>query len=160
MRQKFQAGAELDILTPAEMSRLLREWMVDVARGARPVAISAAATAGADSKITVGGSVTLTGGTMGPGAGFWWAVTRLAVRVDDVPAAYTIYTGEPHTSRLVRDVDASAGGYAAFGSHELLVGNSTPLAVRASGSSTSSRATVTGCAIEFPESLLWKWLAG
>lgn len=159
-KQKLQAGAELDILTKQEMASLLREWMVDVARGARPVQIGSQAQADANNVISVGGTITPTGGTLGPKPGFWWAVTRLSVRVDSVPAAFSLYINEAHSHSHVRDIDGSANGYAAFGNNELLIGGSDQLLIRASGTSSTSIATVTGSAIEFPETLLWKWTAG
>lgn len=161
MLQTLSAGKQLDILTAKEMSLLLREWMVDVARGARPVKIASQGTADATGLVSIGGTTTLTGGTLGPAAGFWWAVTRLAVRVDGAPAAFELYANEPHTHSLIRDVPGEANGYASFGAHELLVGNADALLIRCSSlTPTTGVATVTGSAIEFPEALLWKWTTG
>lgn len=159
-KQKLQAGAELDILTAGEMRSLLREWMVDVARGARPVQIGSQGVANAAGVVSVGGTVTPTGGTLGPAPGFWWAVTRLCVRVDNTPAAFSLYLNEAHTHSLVRDVDGAANGYVTFGTQELLISGGDQLLVRAAGLSSASIATVTGSAVEFPEQLLWKWTAG
>jgi hypothetical protein len=161
MLQTLSAGKQLDLLTASEVRSVIREWMVDVARGARPVKIASGATADANGTVSIGGTRTLTGGTLGPAPGFWWAVTRLAVRVDGVPAAFEIYENEPHTHSLVRDVPGEANGYASFGAHELLVGNADQLLIRcASVTPTTGTATVTGSAMEFPEALLWKWTTG
>ena len=160
MHHTLSAGKQLDILTAKEMSALLREWMVDVARGARPVKISSQATADAAGVIRVGGTLTPTGGTLGPNPGFWWAVTRLAVRVDGVPAAFSVFINEENPNNVVRDVLIGANGYAPFGAQELLVGNGDALLVKAAGTANTGVCTVTGCAVEFPEQLLWKWTTG
>jgi hypothetical protein len=160
MKQKFNAGAELDILTKRELSSALKEWMVDVAKGCRPIRINAQGVAGSDGTVTIGGAATLTGGKLGPAPGFWWAITRIAVRVDQLPAAYSLYFNGPHVNSLVRDLDGTQNGYASFGAHECLVGNQDQLVIRATSLVAGSTVTASGAAVEIPSQLLWKWLAG
>lgn len=163
MKQKFNAGADLDVVSGSELRQAmsgLQDWMVSVAKGLRPVDIEGSAVADGTGLIQVGGALTLSGGRLGPEAGFWWAVTRLAVRIDNVPAAFSLYLNHPGSNAVIRDVDATAGGYLPFGAHELLVGNSDTLYLRGSGSTPgTSRMTVTGQAIEIPQQLLWRWLS-
>ncbi len=154
---KITNGAEIDTLTAGELRAVLREWQVDVAKGLRPILIDGQGTATAGGVIELGGAVTLTGGKLGPNPAFWWAVTRLAVRVNGAAAgAYAIGVGSAH----VRDVPVAANGYAQFGAQELLVGNADTLTITASGVAASATVTVTGAAVEIPQALLWRWLAG
>lgn len=163
MKQKI-GGADVDMLTKGELDstvRGLQDWLVSVAKGARPTRFTASGTAaGTANLIEVGGANTLTGGRLGPEPGFWWAVTRLSVRVDGQPGAYSLYLNGAHTDSHIRDVDATQNGYLAFGAQELLVGNSDRLYLRAAGLSATSAMTVSGAAVEIPNQLLWKWLAG
>lgn len=156
-KQRLSAGQELDILTAGEVKSILREWQVDVAKGLRPVLFSAQGTATAGGAISLGGAVTLTGGQLGPLPAFWWAVTRLAVRVNGSAAgAFAVGVGSSH----VRDVPATAEGYANFAAQELMVGNSDTLTVQLSGVAASASVQVYGAAVEIPQALLWRWLAG
>lgn len=163
MKQKI-GGADVDMLTKSELDstmRGLQDWMVSVAKGVRPIRISARGKAnGVSTTLELGGATTLVGGRMGPEPGFWWAVTRLAVRVDSQPAAFSLYLNAAETNSHVRDVDGAANGYAGFGAQELLVGNTDSLYLRASGLATDSTISVSGAAVEIPAQLLWKWLAG
>ena len=153
----LSAGKEFESITPGELRGILREWQVDVAKGLRPILFDAQGTATAGGAIELGGATTLIGGTLGPKPAFWWAVTRLAVRVNGAAAgAYSVGVGSSH----VRDVPVSAGGYAPFAAQELLVGNADTLTVAATGVAASATVTVTGAAVEIPQALLWRWLAG
>jgi hypothetical protein len=156
-KQKLTAGKDIDILTAGEVRSLLREWQVDVSKGLRPVLFNASGTASAGGAIELGGPVTLTGGQLGPLPAFWWAVTRLAVRVNGAAAgAFSVGIGATH----VRDVPVAANGFASFGAQELLVGNASTLTVGLAGAAASAVVQVTGAAVEIPQALLWRWLAG
>lgn len=156
-RQRLSAGQELDILTAAEVKSILREWRIDVAKGLRPVLFSAQGRATAGGAFEIGGAVTVTGGQLGPLPAFWWAVTRIAVRVNGAAAgAFAIGLGSSH----VKDVPVAANGYSAFAAHELLVGNADTLTLQLSGAAASATVQVYGAAVEIPQALLWRWLAG
>lgn len=164
MLQTLSAGKQLDILTAKEVGNelrsLMQEWKVDTARGARPVNISADFTADATGLAVGGGSQLLSGGTLGPNQGFWWAVVRLAVRVDSAPAPFELYKDRRSAQSLVRDVNGDQNGYASFGAQELLVEGGASLVVAVGSQAPGSRAYVSGQAIEIPNQLLYKWLAG
>lgn len=154
---KLSAGQEIETITPGELRALLREWQVDVAKGLRPILFDAQGTATAGGAIELGGAATLVGGTLGPRPAFWWAVTRLAVRVNGAAAgAFAVGLGSSH----VRDVPVAANGYAQFAAQELLVGNADTLTIAATGVAAAATVTVTGAAVEIPQALLWRWLAG
>jgi hypothetical protein len=163
-RVRLTAGAELDTLNQHELHQTLRaalkEWMVDVAKGATPIRISAHGTAGTTGLATLGGETTLQGGKLGPDPGFWWAVTRLALRVDSQPGAGSVYLNRRSEQTVVRDITADCNGYVAFGEKELMIAGGETLVVSASSLTPGSTVYVTGAAIEFPVSLLWKWTAG
>lgn len=156
----LSAGKEIETLSQAELNQSLRDWMVEAVKGMRPVLIAAQGAADTAGSITLGGATTLTGGTLGPGQGMVWAVTRLCVRVDSGPAAFSVYMNQAGSHRLVRDIDGSSNGYAPFGNNELILPSGDQLVIRASSLTPSSTVTVTGAAIEMPAGLLWKWLAG
>lgn len=161
---KMQAGALMDVLSKNELHEelrsLMQSWKTDNAVGARPITISADFAADATG-LAVGGGVTpLTGGTLGPEPGFWWSVSRLAVRVDDRPAAFEVYLDRRSSQTLVKDVDGTSNGYVSFGSHELMVGNMSSLCIAAASINPGSRVYVSGAAIEIPNGLLWKWTTG
>lgn len=163
MKQKI-GGYPVDLITKDELDGALKgmqDWMVSVAKGARPIRFTGAGTAnGTTTLIEAGGATTLTGGRLGPEPGFWWAVTRMSVRVDSQPAAFGLYLNGAHTDSHIRDVDGTDNGYVAFGAQELLVGNSDSLYLRAVGLTVTSKMTISGAAVEIPNQLMWKWLAG
>lgn len=159
-KYKMSAGSEFETLSKAELDASLKQWMVDTAKGIRPVLIAAQGAADGAGAVSVGGATTLTGGALGPADGYWWAVTRLAVRIDGQPAAFSLYLNSVGPHSLVRDVNGSQGGYAAFGSTELMVPGTDNLIIQGSSVTAGSAVTVTGQAIEMPNSLLWKWLSG
>jgi hypothetical protein len=159
-KYKMSAGAEFETLNKKELDASLKEWMVDAVKGCRPVQISAQGSVTAPGTVTLGGATTLTGGVLGPEVGYWWSVTRLAVRVEGQPAAFSVYLNNADGGHLVRDVNGAANGYATFGQYELLFSGSDALIIQASTVGESGLVTVSGAAIELPTTLLWKWLAG
>lgn len=164
MRQKL-GGSEIDVLSTKDLQEAVKgwqQWMVDVARGVRPIRFNAQGDSDANGLIQVGGAVTLTGGRLGPDDGYSWAVCRLAVRVDGEPGAFSLYVGGAHTNSLIRDVTGDANGYVGFGAQECLLIGGEQLYLRASSEhlSTKNVCTVSGAAIEIPNQLMWKWLAG
>lgn len=163
MKQKL-AGHEIDILSSADLEQAMRgmqAWMVDVARGCRPIRFNGQGTADSTGLVQLGGPNTLVGGRLGPNEGNAWAVTRMAVRIDGQPAAFSIYVGGPHTNSLIRDVTSDANGYLCFGAQELLLVGGDNLYLRgASIAPSTGVCTVSGAAVEIPNQLMWKWLAG
>ena len=155
----MSAGKKFETLTKAELDASLRAWMVEAVKGMRPIRFDAQGT-GTAAAVTLGGATTLTGGRLGPEPGYVWAVQRLAVRVEGVPGAYSVYVNQLDAAHLVRDVNAAANGYARFGRDELLLGGGDTLVVQGSTAGESGLVTVSGAAVEMPVGLLWKWLAG
>lgn len=155
------AGGKFETLTSAELHAALKEWMVDAIKGIRPVSIATQGTADASGLIVLGGAAHPVGGTLGPEVGFWWAVQRLAVRVDGVPAAFSVYRNAPNVDSLVRDVSGDAGGYAPFGPWELMLTGGDSLVIQTNSmTANTGLATVSGQAVEIPSTLVWKWMAG
>lgn len=155
------AGGKFETLTATELHAALREWMVDVVKGIRPVSIATQGNADANGLVVLGGARTPTGGTLGPAEGFWWAVQRLAVRVDSVPAPFSVYRNAPNTDSLIRDVAVEANGYVPFGPWELMLAGGDQLVIQTNSlTANTGLATVSGQAVEIPNALIWKWMAG
>lgn len=163
MKQKL-AGHDIDILSSGDLEQAMRgmqQWMVDVARGAKPIRFNAQGVADSTGLVQLGGATTLTGGKLGPNEGVVWAVTRMAVRIDGQPAAFSLYVGGAHTNALIRDVNSDANGYVSFGAQECLIPGGDDLYLRgASITPSTGVCTVSGAAVEIPNQLMWKWLAG
>ena len=156
---RLSAGSEIDVLTAAEARGLLREWMVDVSKGLRPITFNATGTTDGAGAVELGGAKTLAGGQMGPAPAFWWAVDRIAIRVDGVAAgAFSVFHSQASALTLVRDVAATAGGFVSFNNRGLMVGNADSMVVTIAGAAASKQVTISGAAVEIPQSLLWRWL--
>lgn len=154
------AGGKFHSLSAEELHAALQQWMVDAVKGIRPVTISGQGNADSTGSISLGAQ-TLTGGALGPNQGYWWAVQRLAVRVDSVPAAYALYRNAARSHDLIKDVPGEANGYAAFGPWELMLNGGDSLVIRTQSTTpTTGLITVAGQAVEIPNQLLWKWMAG
>jgi hypothetical protein len=158
---KMTAGGVFHTLTKEELDHSLKSFMVQNAVGARPVHFSAQGTVASDGTLSVGGAVTLLGGTLGPTSGFYWVVNRLAVRVGGAAlGTYSLFINSAQPQSLVRDVTTTSNGYIAFTTPELVLNGDDTLVITATGQSASALAVVTGQAIEVPSSLLWKVLVG
>lgn len=157
---KMTAGGVFNTLTKEELDASLKAWMVDNAKGARPVRFAAQGTVAADGTLTVGGAITLTGGTLGPTSGFYWVVNRIAVRVAGAPASYSIFINSPQPQDLVRDVTSTANGYVGFSTPDLVLSGDDSLVITAAGATSGQIAVITGQALEVPASLLWKVVTG
>lgn len=157
----MSAGKEFETLSKAELDASLKEWMIEAIKGIRPVAIMSQGTADATGSVVLGGATSVTGGTLGPREGYWWAVQRLAVRVDGVPAPYSVYRNTVAAGDLVRDVPGENYGYASFGPWELMLVGGESLVIQSNSLTASTGVlTVAGQAVEIPNGLLWKWMAG
>jgi len=156
----LSAGKKIETLSKAELDASLKEWMVDVAKGCRPIQISAQGSSASPGAVVLGGATTLQGGTLGPEAGFWWSVSRLAVRVEGMPAPFSLYLNNADGGHLVRDVNAGANGYIGFGAFELMLSGADTLVIQTSTAGEAGLVTVSGAAVEMPNQLVWKWLAG
>lgn len=157
---KMTAGGVFHTLTKDELDHSLKSFMVQNAVGARPVRFAAQGTVIADGTLSIGGAVTLVGGTLGPAAGFHWIVNRVAVRINGVAASYSIFINSAQPQDLVRDVTTTANGYVAFGRPDLVLAGDDSLVITASGATSGQIAVVTGQAIEVPSTLLWKVITG
>ena len=158
---RLSAGQEIETLTAGELRAVLREWQIDVAKGLRPITFSAQGTTDGTGALELGGAKTLSGGQLGPQPAFWWAVDRLAIRVDGAAAgAFSVFHGQASGLTLVRDVPASANGYVSFNNRGLMVSGADSMVITLSGAGATKPVTVSGAAIEIPQALLWRWMAG
>lgn len=158
---KLTAGGVINTLTKEELDHSLKSFQIQNAVGARPVHFSAQGVVDGSGALSIGGAVTLTGGTLGPGSGFYWVVNRLALRVNNAAqASFSIFINSAQPQSLVRDVISTANGYASFPTPDLVLNPDDSLVVTASGGTTGHVAVVTGQAIEVPATLLWKVLVG
>lgn len=161
MKFKLNAGAEFDILTQHELQDTLRNWMVEVVKGARPVRFSAQAQI-VNNAVSVGGFDASTAtGQLGPRPGFVWAVRRitqtgLAVTTD--PTAIWVNNTQPQDLVLPAFTGAnSVNGYKSFNSGELLLVGDDRLIIASTGAVASvGTVTIAGAALELPVGMLWK----
>lgn len=72
MKMKIQAGAEIETVTPKEMTDILAGWQAEVLRGARFIHPGAVGTATAAGVLAIGVK-----DPIGPREGFIWEVTRI-----------------------------------------------------------------------------------
>lgn len=159
-KQKITANGDLDILTMGEVRTLIREWHVDVAKGLRPITFEATGTTDAAGRFSLGGATTLAGGQLGPAPSIWWAVDRIAVRVDGLPLAtgFSVYHGQESSLNVVRDVPAVSDGFVSFPNRGLLLPGGNSMVIVGAGAGVTLPVTVSGAAIEIPQALLWRWL--
>lgn len=161
MLQKLTANKEIDVLTAKEVRSLMQEWKVDVAKGLRPITFNATGTTDGTGRFSLGGATTLAGGQLGPPAGFWWAVDRLAIRVSGTAlmTAFSVYHGAENSLTVVRDVQATAGGFVNFNNRGLLLPGTDSMVIVGTGAAATAPITIAGAAIEIPQALLWRWLS-
>jgi hypothetical protein len=158
---KMTAGGVFNTLTKEELDSSLKAWMVDNAKGARPIHFSAQGVVAADGSLTMGGATTLIGGTLGPASGFHWVVNRIAVRVAGAAiSTFSIFINSAQPQSLVRDVPTTANGYAGFSTPDLVLNGDDSLVITSTSQTASAVAVVTGQALEVPATLLWKVVTG
>ena len=162
MKQQVTAGGTLDVLTKGEMVEGLREWMVSLAQGARPITFSAQADITAAGTLRVGGEDRT--GTTGPEPGFMWIVRRLALQGPDPATDPTsIYLTDNLANRLVFPGLTGATwstGYKAFNAGEFVVSGDDKIIVASTAPlAATGTVTLTGAGLMFPHSLAWRYLS-
>lgn len=156
MEFEIQAGAKIDIMTPAEMRRELAAWMAEVRRG---VKFRRAGAQGQASGGTFRIDASLHTGDVGPAAGFLWSVTSIAVQggaYDLTADTFAAYVGEPSGSTVVatgisRRIGFSIGELVLNGPDSLTI---TGLATGTDGTDVSATLLVA----EIPDHLAWQLL--
>lgn len=164
---KIQAGAEIDTVTRDEMKEVLRhglrDWMVEIIKGARPVRFSGWGNVSSGA-VTIGGATgnaTATG-AMGPAQGMVWSVKRLYVGGLGTGDVLNVYV---NNASPFDQVTAGVGStqpptvtlpYVKFGSNELILSSGDQLLLTGSGLTATGQITVAGQAWELPEGMMWR----
>lgn len=157
---KMTAGGTFHTLTQDELHSTLKQWQLDRIKGLRTVTISAQGTTDASGNLTLGGPFALTGGKLGPAAGYVWAVKRLAIRVNGLTnVAWSLYVNNPDANNLVRDQPNTGTGYVSFSDTELILNGDDTLCFGFTGVGANVSVSVSGQGIEAPIGLLWKLLS-
>lgn len=158
---RLSAGAEFDVLNQDElertMTRVLRDWQLEAARGPKHVRFSAMATITSGGTVELGGNTTsLTSGKLGPDPSMVWSVKRWCVSglvfEGDELSAY-INNAAPNT--LVKQ---HVTGYDHFGSDSLVIMGGDALLFTGAGLISTGNVFVSGAAWELPASLAYQLL--
>lgn len=163
MKFKLQAGAELEMLTKAELREELAEamtaWRQEIARGVRFRKFSA-------SGVRTGGTWAIGGDVgnndtaqLGPQSGFVWALTRLIVSGGGIVAgtdAWQAYLDVTTPSRLLASTTNSNG--VSFDPGAVVLVSGETLAFTGVGTGAGTDVTVAGHAVELPIGLAWHLL--
>jgi hypothetical protein len=161
MKFKIQAGAEFDTLTQKELRDALRDWHVELVKGARPITFDAQGVI-AGNAVTIGGDTSSpSSGRLGPEAGFVWAVARIGqTGLANGTDPTSIFVGVNQPKSLVFPNftgTATAAGYKAFGKGEFVLLPSQRLMVASTGAiGSAGTVTITGAAWELPIGMLWQ----
>jgi hypothetical protein len=157
MKQKFNAGADLDLLTKGEVEELLKasqtSWFNEVAKGDRYRRFGVQSTVIADTTVTFGDDPH---NQVGPNDGFIWAVKRLNIiggEIDPGTNDTFIYLNSASPSNMVRQLVAN---YTAFGNNELVMYPGDQLIVTSTGLTDGTIVTLTGAVRELPLPMGWR----
>jgi hypothetical protein len=150
-KSKIQAGAEIDLLTRAELEQVLANWRTEQARGVKLRRHSILGTSDAAGGLQMGGNED------GPSEGMAWAVTRFSVAFPHqsaMPAlglsVFANDTTSP-TGLIVRTLltDVFTGDHGCV----LLSGDS--LRIAGAGLPVSTQCIVTCSVKELPIGMIW-----
>lgn len=160
MKFKIAAGAEIDLLTKAEMAEVITGWMEEVARGPKFRHFSGITTgAGGGAAWTIDGSQVPNIDMLGPRPGFVWSVTGLWVSGAGVTAGtdqFSVFTNVANPSRLEAS-GLTRGEH--FDVGQLVLNSSDYLVLSGVSTGTANgQITVSGRAVELPVQLAWQLL--
>lgn len=160
MKVKISAGAEIDTLTKDELRGVLKDWMVETMRGAIPTRFDAWGTVAANA-LTIDGQNG--SGQLGPEAGMFWYVTRLAVvGLTNATDPTSVYINNVASRNLLvpslSGVTGSVGYHEFQGAQCLLTGNDRLILASTGSIAATGNITFVGAAWELPIGLLWKLL--
>ena len=158
MKQKFNAGAELDLITKDEVKELLNSsrtsWFNEVAKGDRYKRFSAQGTVTAGGTLAIGAVVNQ---RIGPNDGFVWSLKRLNVFATTAfdPSSDTglLYLNDPSPSSLVRALSST---YTQFGNNEVVMYPGDTLYVAFTGLTATEIVTISGAVRELPLPMAWR----
>ncbi len=156
---KVKAGAEIEVVTPAEMQKQLdalhAAWVAEVTIGARWTRFSATARV-ASSAFEIGGPARPDDG-LGPAPGFIWDVRRVHVAGMAETDVAELYVNDANASSLIGSTDDVTGCLWLFDRQAVLYpGEALVVAGESLDAAEGDYITVTGMAQELPVSLAWK----
>lgn len=161
MLQQLKPSGQVDLLTSKEVERLmgdLKDWMAESVRGARPIRFVATG-------LIAGNAVTVSGDTpsnrLGPEAGFYWMVRRIAVTgltlATDPTSIYINAAAADHLVYPNLTGLAASTGYKSFTRDECMLVPNDRLVIASTGAvAATGTVVVSGAAVELPASLLWR----
>lgn len=149
MKQKLQAGMELDLLTKNEVTDILQSWRNELSRGARVRRYAVQGFADGAGNLLMGAN------TDGPDQGMVWGITRLSVAPGPTLAAagLSVYANDASTpsallvGRLLTDLYPDARG--------CMIQGGDSLRIAGAGITASAQVTVTMSIREVPVQMAW-----
>lgn len=160
MKFKFNAGAELDLLTKNEVEDALkaaaRDWMVEARRGPKLIDWWGQGVVAADGTLSMGGEAAgADSGRWGPDVGLLWSVRRWNVRGLTGAEKLSAWIDVPTPQRSVID---GVTGSNVWGSDALVLRGGSRLLFTGTGLTVGEVITVGGMAWELPAAMMYKLL--
>lgn len=155
MKVKLGAGVEIDTLTQSELESSLAKhmaaWREANTLGGRFIPIRAKGTADGTGNLVIGNRE---GDRLGPSAGYYWDVRRLAVwGIDLTSKSATLYLGsEDSPSARIANTAMSDSGLWTF-DRQLVITDASSLVLTSTGLTAGDVVHLTGQAYEVPQSL-------
>ncbi len=158
MKQKFNAGVELDMITKDEVKDLLQaqmtSWFNEVAKGDRYKRFSAQATVLADGTVTFGQDAH---NRVGPNDGFIWSLKRLNIGpdtgIDPSTDDVFLFFNDANPSSMIRQL---AANYSQFGTNEVVLYPGDSLVITSSSLTAGDILTISGAVRELPLPMGWR----
>lgn len=155
MKAKFEVGAEIDFLSPAEFDERLRAalgaWRTELARGVKWQTITEATTVDAATNFSLGN---VGPDKIGPNAGMLWSVTRITVAGAGFVAAtdtWNLYRNEAQDSNMLVGGITTRTQFFDLGA--LVVQGPEKLVIAGTGNAAGDSVVVTVGAAELPVQL-------
>lgn len=153
MKVKFNAGAELDMLTQEELQSSLKtlsaNWWAEVGRGDRYQRLLLQATVKADTTVSFGGANVP---EAGPPPGFVWSVRRLCHSAVD--KTLDLFINDPAPGSLVGRFPVLR--YWGFNDAELVLYPGDTILATGTGWTATNIETLTGQVRALPLPLAWR----
>lgn len=151
MKVSLSAGAELDLLTQDELSKVLRDWSEEVRRGVRFTRRTFAAP-------VVAGAVNIADNDAGPHAGMVWGVTFIAALGIGATEFLNVNINGSDASSFYGRVKGDTG-YINLNPPGLALKPLDRLIFTASGLAGAGPVTVNVQVVELPIQLMWQLLS-
>lgn len=154
MKFKLTGGAELDLLTKAEVAEVLAGWMAEVSRGIKFRKFSASGVVNAGT-FAVGVN---SAEHMGPSAGMVWSVTRIAVSGSGLVLGTDLWGAYANAASAASLIEGGLLRGRTWDPAVTVLNPNDTLVVAGVATGAGTDVTVSGAAIEIPVQLAWQLL--